>query len=96
MPPKPTITLKSRYYLDHFEEMLNFILTRYQHALEPKHLAFAENFQSLSLDARCLYVRMVNRKGHVFVRDYLRYEEIHDTPAAVEELHDRDFYTPGG
>ena len=91
MPPKPTITLKSRYYLDHFEEMLNFILTRYQHALEPKHLAFAENFQSLSLDARCLYVRMVNRKGHVFVRDYLRYEEIHNTPAAVEELHDRDF-----
>lgn len=94
MPPKPTITLKSRYYLDHFEEMLNFILTRYQHALEPKHLAFAENFQSLSLDARCLYVRMVNRKGHVFVRDYLRYEEIHDTPAAVEELHDRDFILP--
>lgn len=91
MPPKPTITLKSRYYLDHFEEMLNFILTRYQHALEPKHLAFAENFQSLSLDARCLFVRMVNRKGHVFVRDYLRYEEIYDTPTAVEELHDRDF-----
>ena len=94
MPPKPTITLKSRYYLDHFEEMLNFILTRYQHALEPKHLAFAESFQSLSLDARCLYVRMVNRKGHVFVRDYLRYEEIHDTLAAVEELHDRDFILP--
>ena len=27
--------------------MLNFILTRYQHALEPKHLAFAESFRSL-------------------------------------------------
>lgn len=94
MPPKPTITLKSRYYLDHFEEMLNFILTRYQHALEPKHLVFAESFQNLSLDARCLYVRMVNRKGHVFVRDYLRYEEIHDTPTAIEELHDRDFILP--
>ena len=94
MPSKPSITLKSRYYLDHFEEMLNFILTRYQHALEPKHLAFAESFRSLSLDARCLYVRMVNRKGHVFVRDYLRYEEIHDTLAAVAELHDRDFILP--
>ncbi len=94
MSPKPAVILKSRYYLDHFEEMLDFILTRYQHALEPKHLAFAESFQNLSLDARCLYVRMVNRKGHVFVRDYLRYEEIHDTPAAVEELHDRDFILP--
>ena len=94
MSPKPAVVLQSRYYLDHFEEMLNFILTRYQHALDPKHLAFAESFQNLSLDARCLYVRMVNRKGHVFVRDYLRYEEIHDTPAAVAELRDRDFILP--
>ncbi|NRB74438.1 MAG: VRR-NUC domain-containing protein [Verrucomicrobiales bacterium] len=94
MSPKPAVILKSRYYLDHFEEMLDFILTRYQHALDPKHLAFAESFQNLSLDARCLYVRMVNRKGHVFVRDYLRYEEIHDTPAAVAELRDRDFILP--
>ena len=71
--------------------MLEFVLARYQHVLEPDHSEFAESFQALGQDARCLYVRLVNRKGTVFYRESLRYEEIGSMDAAVEELHARRF-----
>ena len=89
--PRRAVTLKTRYYLDHFEEMLEFVLTRYPHAIAPDHRSFAEIFQALSLDARCLFVRLVNRKGNVFLRDYLRYEEINDISTAINELRAADF-----
>jgi len=89
--PRPAVTLKPRYYLDHFEEMLEFVLTRYPHVIADGHRRFAESFQALNLDARCLYVRLVNRKGNVFLRDYLHYEEINDISSAINELRAADF-----
>ncbi|MBP83233.1 MAG: DNA polymerase III subunit epsilon, partial [Verrucomicrobiales bacterium] len=89
--PRPAVTLKTRYYLDHFEEMLEFVLSRYPHVIADDHRRFAESFQALNLDARCLYVRLVNRKGNVFLRDYLHYEEINDIPSAINDLRAADF-----
>ncbi len=90
----PPITLKTRYYLDHFEEMLDFVISGYDHVLDGPHRKFAEEFRSLSQDARCLYVRLTNRKGTVFSRKQLRYDEINDISLAANELETHRFIRP--
>lgn len=84
--PAPQIILKPRYYLDHFDEMVEFLEKRYAHAFTDSHRAFLSDFAKLSLDARCLYVRFANRKGRIFFREYLRYEEINHIEDAAQEL----------
>lgn len=90
--PSP-IVLPDRYYLDHFEEMLGFVAARYDHALDPRHRDFLASYRSLSLHARCLYVRIANRRGRLFHRDHLRYPEI-AMEAALSELFDHGFLAP--
>jgi len=82
-PPSPKLPV--RYYLDHFEEMLAFVTARYDHALEARHRRFLEDYRALSENARCLYVRIANRRGRLFYRDHLRYGEL-DLDAAIAEL----------
>lgn len=60
-------------------------------ALEDRHQRFIEGFESLSPDAKCLYVRFANRKGRVFHREHLRYEEINSIPASLSELETEQF-----
>ena len=89
---KKPVVLKSHYYLEHFEEMIEFVLTHYDHALELRHKEFVEEYRSLSRDARSLYIRFANRKGRIFYRDYLRYPEIADMGGALEELTVSQFF----
>ena len=86
MAPFASIQLPSRYYLDHFEEMLDFVTARYAHAIGPRERNFLATFSSLSLNARCLYVRFMNRKGRAFYREHLAYEEITSLADAIAEL----------
>lgn len=86
VPGKNPVVLKSHYYLEHFEEMIEFVLTHYDHTLESQHKAFVEEYRSLGRDARSLYIRFANRKGRIFYREYLRYPEIADIDGALEEL----------
>jgi DNA polymerase-3 subunit epsilon len=59
--------LPPKYYLTHFLEVLDTLDCFYQPVFEPEHLAFIDDFRMLSEDAQCLYVRMVNRKGNIFL-----------------------------
>lgn len=91
MSASSQIVLKPRYYLDHFREMIGFVREKYEHAFEPCHLRFLEDFDSMGTEAQCLYVRFVNRKGRIFHRKSLRYEEIEDFGAAVSTLREGGF-----
>ena len=91
MAYSPSIVLKTRYYLDHFEEMIAFVESRYGHVIDSEHEAFITRFRQLSLNARCLYVRLANRKGTVFPLDRLQYDEIDSLPASIVELKTCDF-----
>ncbi len=91
VPPRTPVILPSRYYFDHFDEMLTFVESGYGHVLESTHSTFIKDFRSLNVDAACLYVRLANRKGRVFYRDSLRYEEISSLDGAVAELLERRF-----
>lgn len=87
----PPQILPSRYYLAHFEEMLDFVASRYDHALADPERRFLGEFRALDEDARCLYVRIANRKGAIFRRDTLRYPEISETEAAFARLLESGF-----
>ncbi|RTM14610.1 MAG: exonuclease [Bradyrhizobiaceae bacterium] len=74
------------YYRDHFLEMLAFVRTTYGSILTDEHGAFVARFQSLSRDAQCLLIRMVNRRGAIFNRALFRYPEISDVERAADDL----------
>jgi hypothetical protein len=74
------------YYHDHFVEMLSFVQTTYGPILSGEHDAFVLRFQSLSKDAQCLLIRMINRRGAIFNRAFFRYAEIADVERAAEDL----------
>lgn len=74
------------YYLDHFREMLNFVGTTYGAVLTDEHHTFVAQFQALSKDARCLLIRMINRRGAIFNRALFKYAEISDVERAAAEL----------
>jgi DNA polymerase III subunit epsilon len=82
---KPPV-LPVYYYHDHFTEMLSFVSETYGSVLTEQHRAFIATFRVLTKDSQCLLVRMINRRGKIFRRDALRYDEISDTRAALEQL----------
>lgn len=88
---RPQRELPQLYYLTHFREMLAFVGEKYAHVLEEPHRNFLTDFNALSLDAQCLFVRLVNRKGLVFETAKLRYEEVTDLPGTLEALHSSGF-----
>lgn len=81
--PLPTF-----YYHGHFVEMLDFVAEHYAHTLLGEHAAFVRDFRSLSREAQCLYVRLVNRKGRLFSRARLRYPELGKLSPLLDSLQD--------
>ncbi len=84
--------LPAKYYLTHFFEFLQFLETHYQSCFEAEHKAFLEDFLSLSEDAQCVYVRMINRKAQVFsAKEFSKYKEIEAPQVALQELKANGF-----
>ncbi|MEE4279792.1 MAG: exonuclease domain-containing protein [Halieaceae bacterium] len=88
--------LPTFYYHAHFLEMLDFVEKHYVHALDASQSRFRSDFEALSFSAQCLYVRMLNRRGRLFVRQRLRYPEIADIDAALAELSRAGFLARPG
>ncbi|PBB66037.1 exonuclease [Mesorhizobium sp. WSM4312] len=74
------------YYHDHFTEMLGFVSETYGAVLTHRHRAFIETFATISKDAQCLLIRMINRRGVIFRQSAFRYAEISNAKRAVAEL----------
>jgi DNA polymerase III subunit epsilon len=81
LPVLPTF-----YYLDHFDEMVGFVVETYGSILADEHQTFIQTFQALSKDARCLLIRMLNRRGAIFNRSHFKYAEISDVSRALWDL----------
>lgn len=78
------VELPPKYYLAHFRELLRDIEARLLPYLRPRDELFLRSFATLSEDAQCLYIRMVNRKGRYFTRHGLDYQEINSKKALSE------------
>ncbi|MDP5150420.1 exonuclease domain-containing protein [Rheinheimera baltica] len=86
--------LDSGYYLQHFNELLQFVAEHYQPVLSANSSAFIHDFNSLTEPARQLLVRMLNRKGTVFSDTELSYAEIGATAPLFDELSAAAFIAP--
>jgi hypothetical protein len=64
------------YYLDNFQQVLDWIAQRYDDLLIDEERAFLAAFPLLPRSARALFVRMVMRKGNLFRASKLNYAEI--------------------
>ncbi len=83
--PAPAL-LPEKYYLENFEYLLAFVETRAGFTLPPGVQQFLQTFRAASEPARCLYVRMANRKPSFFLPAQWHYPEIGDLPGALAEL----------
>ncbi|MGZ5154299.1 MAG: hypothetical protein ACXWC5_30120, partial [Burkholderiales bacterium] len=57
-----------------------------QAILTDEHRSFTARFRDLSKDAKCLLIRMVNRRGAIFDRALFKYPEITDLETAARDL----------
>lgn len=88
---KTQIILPEKYYLSHFHEFLALLQRNYRYCFLPQHEKFLSDFESLNTDAQCLFVRMVNRKGPLFLFDDFHYPEIQNPHLAFAQLTERRF-----
>lgn len=88
--------LPTHYYHAHFEEMLDFVEQHYAHVLCADQRQLVADFRRLPLDARRLYVRLVNRKGRVFSRAHLRYPELGNPEPLLEVLREEGWVRSPG
>ncbi len=65
--------------------------TRYGDLLSTAESAFLVDYKALSRGARCLYVRLLSRRGPLIRRDRIEYPEIRDLEGAITELRDEGF-----
>lgn len=93
METREKVILPPKYYLDYFEYLIRFVEEKSAHLLAEEDQYFISNFRSLSEDARCVLIRMANRKGELFRLDKFHYDEINNHGSAVEELIESDFVT---
>lgn len=87
------IELPEKYYLDYFEALLTFVQDKYEQLLSKQENHFIEKFRLLPEDARCLFVRLTNRRGCFFRIDKLQYAEIKDIAAALDVLIQQGFFS---
>lgn len=74
------------YYLDNFQQVLDWIGDRYSDLLADEERAFIGAFPALPRPSRALFVRMVMRKGSLFRASKLSYAEIGCTVEAARHL----------
>ncbi len=86
--------LDSGYYLQHFNELLQFVAQHYQPVLTTASQAFINDFTALNENSQQLLVRMFNRKGLVFSDTDLQYAEVGPTGPVLDELTAAGFIAP--
>lgn len=85
------IELPPKYYLDHFLELRSVLVRQYGDFFLETHFAFLNDFDRLSEDAQCMYLRLMNRKGKFFFKESLKYNEINDHEKTFQELRNSCF-----
>ncbi|CCH55607.1 VRR-NUC domain protein [Fibrisoma limi BUZ 3] len=91
MVGRQQVILTPRYYLNNFRYVLDFVKRLYGSLLNEAEWSFVRQFDALSIDAQCLFVRLSNRKGLFFRINKLQYNEITDLPAALGQLLQQGF-----
>ncbi|GAB2873964.1 nuclease Fan1 [Pseudoduganella ginsengisoli] len=83
------------YYLDNFQQVLQWIAARYDDLLDDAERSFVAQFAALPQPSRALFVRMAMRKGVLFRASKLVYPEIGNTTAAAAPLTELGWIAAG-
>ncbi|MEM9604079.1 MAG: VRR-NUC domain-containing protein [Pseudomonadota bacterium] len=89
MPPD----LPPDYYLRNFQALVDGVSVRYGDLLSADEHRWLARYRGCTVDARCLYVRLLTRTRSVFRQQKLYYAEIGDLDAAVQTLVDAELMT---
>lgn len=87
------IELPEKYYLNYFESLLEFVQDKYGKLLNRREKKFIKKFSLLPEDARCLFIRLMNRKGCYFRVQKLNYAEIQSFDEALDTLTSQGFFS---
>ena len=79
-------SLPEKYYLDHFNEFIDFICSQCGHLLDQTHLNFVNSYQQLPHNAQCMFVRVINRQSRFINQEKMQYSEILNCPKQLELL----------
>ena len=90
MPPEK-IELPPKYYLTYFQYLIDFVKKKYQHILNETEQQFLADFEALTEDEKCLFIRFCNRTGSFFRTEKLKYAEIENIPESLNGLIDKGF-----
>ena len=82
MPPD----LPETYYLDNVIVLFDHIESLYGDILEQEQLKFLHQFAYLTIDAKKLYIRLLNRSHQLFRLSKVDYSEIGPLERAIQEL----------
>lgn len=88
------IILPPKYYLTNFLYLLDFVQEKSAHLLTNREYRFIAAFNELSENAKCLFIRFVNRRKVFFKTTQLVYPEIEQIPNVLQELIEKQFITP--
>lgn len=86
--------LQPRYYLGHFETLLALVERLYGELLNDDERDFIGRFRGLPETARCLYVRLANRRGRYFRIRRLCYPELGDLAGSLARLEQVGLVAP--
>ena len=89
----PLVELPEKYYLDNFESLLRFVEEKCGPLLSRKEKSFYRKFRQLPEAARCLFVRLANRKGTYFRTIKLSYAEIPQLDEVITLLCQQKFFS---
>jgi len=81
-----SIELAPRYYLSNFQHLCTAVANQYDDILTSSEKDFLADFARLTEAARCLYVRLISRRGPWFRDNRLAYAEIGALSDAIDEL----------
>ena len=80
------IELHPLYYQDNFEQLCATVWEQYEDLLEHREREFYDRYQNLDTRARCLYIRLISRRGPLFRSEQLSYPELGDLEAVISQL----------
>ena len=83
--------LPEDYYLDNVIILFEHVESLYADILEVEHLNFLQQFACLSVNAKKLYIRLLNRTHQLFRLSKLNYPEISKMKQAIESLEENGF-----
>lgn len=90
MPPEK-IELPPKYYLTYFQYLIDFVKKKYQHILNETEQQFLADFEALTENEKCLFIRFCNRTCAFFRTEKLKYVEIENIPESLNGLIDKGF-----